>query len=107
MGAGGALGAAAVEPGDADAAGEIVGTVMIGYDGHRGWINYLAVAPSHRGHGHGRAFMVKAESLLSDLGCPKLNLQVRAGNDSVLAFYTAIGYAPDHAISLGKRLIAD
>ncbi|RFA15786.1 GNAT family acetyltransferase [Subtercola boreus] len=87
--------------------GEVVGSVMVGFDGHRGWVNYLAVSPEHRGHGHGRAFMAEAERLLISIGCPKLNLQVRAGNEGVLAFYEALGYAPDHTVSLGKRLIAD
>ncbi|RFA16422.1 hypothetical protein B7R22_02745 [Subtercola boreus] len=72
-----------------------------------GWVNYLAVSPGHRGHGHGGAFMAEAERLLVGIGCPKLNLQVRAGNEGVLAFYDALGYEPDHTVSLGKRLIAD
>ncbi|WP_216363373.1 GNAT family N-acetyltransferase [Subtercola boreus] len=70
-------------------------------------MNYLAVSPGHRGHGHGGAFMAEAERLLVGIGCPKLNLQVRAGNEGVLAFYDALGYEPDHTVSLGKRLIAD
>jgi ribosomal protein S18 acetylase RimI-like enzyme len=85
----------------------IVGTVMAGYDGHRGWINYLGTAPSRRGEGVGRALMAEAERLLLGLGCPKVNLQVRAGNDEALAFYAALGYAPDAAVSLGRRLIDD
>ncbi|RFA08306.1 GNAT family acetyltransferase [Subtercola boreus] len=88
-------------------AGAIVAAMMVGFDGHRGWVNYLAVAPEHRGHGHGRTLMAEAERLLIALGCPKLNLQVRAGNENVLAFYEALGYEPDHTVSLGKRLIAD
>jgi ribosomal protein S18 acetylase RimI-like enzyme len=85
----------------------IVATAMVGYDGHRGWINYLAVDPAHRRHGHARALMAEAERLLTERGCPKLNLQVRAGNDTVLAFYAALGYARDNAVGLGKRLIPD
>jgi ribosomal protein S18 acetylase RimI-like enzyme len=85
----------------------IVATAMVGYDGHRGWINYLAVEPAHRRHGHARALMAEAERLLTERGCPKLNLQVRAGNDAVLAFYAALGYDPDGAVGLGKRLIPD
>jgi ribosomal protein S18 acetylase RimI-like enzyme len=96
-----------VTPGPHPAASGVVATAMVGYDGHRGWVNYLAVSPAHRGHGHARALMAEAERLLTALGCPKLNLQVRAGNDSVIAFYEALGYAPDHAVGLGKRLIAD
>jgi ribosomal protein S18 acetylase RimI-like enzyme len=92
-----------------DESGEsaVIGTAMVGYDGHRGWINYLAVSPDRRGRGYGRAFMDEAERLLIALGCPKLNLQVREGNDGVIAFYEAIGYANDRTVSLGKRLIAD
>ncbi|PPF82250.1 GNAT family acetyltransferase [Subtercola sp. Z020] len=93
--------------GSSDAEATVIGTAMVGYDGHRGWINYLAVSPDHRGRGYGRAFMDEAERLLIALGCPKLNLQVREGNDSVIAFYEAIGYANDRTVSLGKRLIAD
>ena len=87
--------------------GEIIATAMVGYDGHRGWVNYLAVAPSRQGRGHGRALMEAAEHRLLALGCPKLNLQVRGGNEPVLAFYAALGYTVDDAVSLGKRLIVD
>jgi ribosomal protein S18 acetylase RimI-like enzyme len=85
----------------------LVATAMVGYDGHRGWINYLAVDPAHRRHGHARTLMAEAERLLAERGCPKLNLQVRAGNDAMIAFYAALGYGPDGAVSLGKRLIVD
>ncbi|MCU1403817.1 MAG: GCN5-related N-acetyltransferase [Glaciihabitans sp.] len=87
--------------------GVIVAAAMVGYDGHRGWVNYLAVTPDERGHGLGRALMVRAEELLTALGCPKINLQVRAGNDAVIAFYHSLGYAEDGSVSMGKRLIAD
>jgi|RhiMethySRZTD1v2_1073278.scaffolds.fasta_scaffold58136_3 ribosomal protein S18 acetylase RimI-like enzyme len=87
--------------------GELVGSVMAGYEGHRGWINYLAVAPSHRRHGLGRQLMREAEERLAAVGCPKINLQVRAGNADVLAFYEAIGYRVDEVVSLGKRLVDD
>ena len=92
--------------GEADG-GAIVGSAMVGYDGHRGWVNYLAVDPEHRGRGHARALMVEAERRLLALGCPKLNLQVRTGNDAALAFYARLGYSVDAATSLGKRLIPD
>ncbi|HTL28214.1 MAG TPA: GNAT family acetyltransferase, partial [Tepidisphaeraceae bacterium] len=69
----------------------IIGTIMAGYDGHRGWINYLAVASEHRRHGIGTALMERAETELRKLGCPKMNLQVRGTNTSVVAFYKAIG----------------
>jgi ribosomal protein S18 acetylase RimI-like enzyme len=85
----------------------IIGTVMVGYEGHRGWINYLAVAPEHRRQGLGRALMAEAERLLSAAGCPKINLQVRSGNAEAIAFYERVGYGVDEVISLGKRLIPD
>lgn len=87
--------------------GEIVATVMGGYEGHRGWVNYLAVAPRHRKNGRGRAMMDAVEQRLRQRGCPKINLQVRATNAEVLAFYRALGYRQDHVVSLGKRLESD
>lgn len=86
---------------------EIVATVMAGYEGHRGWINYLAVKPSHRRNGLGRAMMAAAEERLRAAGCPKINLQVRTSNRDVLAFYQAIGFVTDEVVSLGKRLEQD
>ncbi len=88
-------------------AGTVVATVMAGYDGHRGWVNYLAVAPEHRTRGYGRLLMRHVEELLAARGCPKLNLQVRTGNTAVLEFYRRIGYSADDVASLGKRLIPD
>ncbi len=87
--------------------GRVVASVMAGYDGHRGWVNYLAVAPDRRNAGLGRALMRRVEELLTARGCPKLNLQVRTANGAVLEFYRRIGYAPDDTVSLGKRLIHD
>lgn len=87
--------------------GKIVGTAMGGYDGHRGWVNYLAVAPEVRNLGLGRTLMSTLEQLLAARGCPKLNLQVRANNASAIGFYAALGYGQDDVISLGKRLIDD
>ena len=87
--------------------GELVASVMAGYEGHRGWINYLAVSPEHRQQGLGRRMMAEAERLLRAAGCPKINLQVRTSNAEVLAFYRAIGFAPDEVVSLGKRLEHD
>jgi ribosomal protein S18 acetylase RimI-like enzyme len=87
--------------------GAVMASIMIGYDGHRGWINYLAVAPGHRRKGHARALMREAERLLAAAGCPKINLQIRTGNASVIEFYQAIGYARDDVVSYGRRLIAD
>ncbi len=87
--------------------GKVVGVVMAGYDGHRGWINYLAVAPDRQGAGAGRALMAEAERRLRVLGCPKINLQVRGSNADVLAFYEHLGFVVDDAVSLGKRLEHD
>ncbi|BAN22353.1 GNAT family acetyltransferase [Caballeronia insecticola] len=86
------------------AEGEVIGTVMAGYDGHRGWVYSLAVAPSHRGHGHGSALMRHAEGALAQLGCPKLNLQILAVKTGLRAFYEKLGYRMDEVVSLGKRL---
>ena len=85
----------------------VVGTVMAGYEGHRGWINYLAVDPKARGAGHGRALMAAAELRLRELGCPKINLQVRDTNPDAIAFYEQIGFTVDAVISLGKRLVIE
>jgi len=87
--------------------GAIVGSAMGGYDGHRGWVNYLAVDPAHRGRGLGRALMAEVETRLRELGCPKLNLQVRSDNAAALAFYERLGFRQDAAVSLGKRLESD
>lgn len=85
----------------------LIASMMVGYDGHRGWVNYLAVATSHRERGLGRHLMTYAEQLLTDVGCPKLNLQVRTSNRDVLTFYESLNYQIDDCVSLGKRLIAD
>lgn len=86
---------------------EIIGTVMCGYEGHRGWVNYLAVSPAQQNTGLGRRLMQSAEIALESLGCPKLNIQVRETNEAVLAFYQKLGYTVDPVVSLGKRLIPD
>jgi ribosomal protein S18 acetylase RimI-like enzyme len=85
----------------------IVATVMAGYEGHRGWISYLAVDPAMRGRGFGRAIMAAAENALQALGCPKVNLQIRTANAAVVRFYERIGYTVEPIISMGKRLIPD
>jgi ribosomal protein S18 acetylase RimI-like enzyme len=87
--------------------GAVIASVMAGYDGHRGWVNYLAVAPERRRRGHGRLLMQRVETMLEGMGCPKVNMQVRADNAEVLAFYERLGYARDHTVALGKRLIPD
>ena len=91
----------------AEDGGAVVGTAMAGYDGHRGWVFYLAVAPERQGGGLGRTLMTAAESRLLALGCPKVIVQIRSGNEAVAAFYDRLGYAADAATSLGKRLIPD
>jgi ribosomal protein S18 acetylase RimI-like enzyme len=85
----------------------VVATVMGGYEGHRGWINYLAVQPRLQHKGYGRMLMTEIERRLIDRGCPKINLQVRSGNAGVIAFYESIGYRPDDVVGLGKRLEPD
>ena len=82
----------------------VVGTVMAGYEGHRGWVNYLAVSPSFQRHGLGRELMGLAEEKLRALGCPKINLQVRSSNQGVIDFYKELGFQVDDVASLGKRL---
>ena len=85
----------------------LVATCMAGYEGHRGWINYLAVAPGHRRRGYAGRLMEAAERRLKAAGCPKINLQVRETNVDVIQFYQSIGYVQDRVVSLGKRLIED
>jgi ribosomal protein S18 acetylase RimI-like enzyme len=83
---------------------EIVATVMAGYDGHRGWINYLAVDPMHRRQGFARLLVTEVEERLRDLGCAKINLQIRRDNHEAIAFYERVGFAEDAVVSMGKRL---
>ena len=87
--------------------GRIVAAVMGGYDGHRGWVNYLAVEPDLRRAGLGRAMMAEVERRLRGLGCPKASLQIRRTNLEVVAFYRQLGYAEDDVVSMGKRLEFD
>jgi ribosomal protein S18 acetylase RimI-like enzyme len=84
--------------------GEIVGTAVAGYDGHRGWVYYVAVSPGHRGRGIGTALMRRVERDLADVGCPKLNLQVRGTNREVVRFYESLGYVAEDRVSMGRRL---
>jgi ribosomal protein S18 acetylase RimI-like enzyme len=82
----------------------LVCTAIAGYDGYRGWVYHVATDPEHRRRGLGRQMMNEVERRLADLGCPKLNLQVRATNDAVVAFYEALGYGVEDRVSLGKSL---
>ena len=91
----------------AELEGLVVGVVMAGYDGHRGWVNYLAVDIGQRRRGIGTALMRDAERRLKLLGCPKVNLQVRFENTAVQSFYAALGYGVDEVASMGKRLESD
>lgn len=85
----------------------LIGSAMAGFDGHRGWVYYLAVSPQQRGLSIGRALMQEAERLLIERGCPKINLLVRSSNAEVIAFYRKLGYTQDDVVSLGRRLIHD
>jgi ribosomal protein S18 acetylase RimI-like enzyme len=85
----------------------VVASVMAGYEGHRGWLNYLAVDPALRRRGLARQMVEAAERLLQEAGCPKVNLQVRTSNRGAVEFYRRIGYRIDDVISLGKRLEVD
>lgn len=85
----------------------VIATVMAGYEGHRGWLNYLAVHPDHQRRGYGRQLVSHAERLLLERGCPKVNLQVRTTNTDVIEFYRRLGYSVDDVVSMGKRLIHD
>ncbi len=80
---------------------------MAGYEGHRGWINYLAVDPDFRRRGFGRAIMLEAEKLLSELGCAKINLLIRKDNHSAIRFYEKVGFLEDEVHCFGKRLVHD
>jgi ribosomal protein S18 acetylase RimI-like enzyme len=84
--------------------GQVVGTVMGGFDGHRGWVYSLAVFPDVRRRGIGTALCQKLMQMLRDRGCLKLNLQVRSDNSDVIAFYEKLGFAIEQRASLGKRL---
>ena len=88
-------------------AGRIVAAAMAGYEGHRGWINYLAVDPDRRRSGCGRALMLEAERRLRELGCPKINVQIRRDNLEAIAFYSRLGFKEDEVVSYGKRLERD
>lgn len=82
----------------------VIATVMAGYEGHRGWLNYLAVSPEYQRHGIGRRMVEEATTLLQAAGCPKINLQIRTSNTDVITFYKRLGFTIDDVVSMGKRL---
>ena len=83
---------------------EVVGTVMAGYDGHRGWLYAVAVKQAHHRRGIGSMLVLEAERRLRSLGCVKINLQVRAGNAAVVSFYRRLGFDVEERVSMGKRI---
>lgn len=87
--------------------GNIIASCMAGYEGHRGWINYLSVSPEHQHQGLAKQIMEEAESFLKAAGCPKINLQIRSSNANAIEFYGSIGFKNDDVVSMGKRLEHD
>ena len=86
---------------------KLIASVMAGYDGHRGWINYFAVHPDFQERGYGKQLMDNVENGLRELGCPKINLQIREGNDKVFTYYQKLGFVEEKRINMGKRLEDD
>lgn len=85
----------------------VVATVMGGYDGHRGWVYYLGVSPEYRRRGFARKMMDAVTQKLYDIGCPKINIQVRGDNNPALGFYESLGYTTEDRTSIAKRLVDD
>ena len=88
-------------------AARVMASAMAGYDGHRGSVFYLAVHPDFQGLGHGQELVTHIETLLTGMGCPKLNIVIRSSNVDVVGFYNSLSYTQDDVVSLGKRLISD
>jgi len=86
---------------------KLIASVMAGYDGHRGWINYFAVHPDLQARGYGKQLMDNVENGLRELGCPKINLQIREENDNVFSYYQKLGFVEEKRINMGKRLEDD
>ena len=86
---------------------KLIATVMGGYEGHRGWINYLAVLPEIQRKGLGQQMVEEVEAKLRNRGCPKINIQIRSSNKGVIEFYGKMGFSIDDVISMGKRLVDD
>ncbi|MGD8353864.1 MAG: GNAT family acetyltransferase [Pseudomonadota bacterium] len=87
--------------------GRLTGSVMAGFDGHRGWVYYLAVDPGDRQKGRGRRLMDHSEDYLRSIGCPKLNLMIRNSNLGAAGFYSRLGYLRDDVAVMSKKLIRD
>lgn len=83
---------------------QVVASIMAGYEGHRGWLNYLAVLPAHQRQGIGRRMVEAATAKLEVMGCPKINVQIRTSNTEVIEFYKRLGFTMDDVVSMGKRL---
>ena len=79
---------------------KLIASVMAGYDGHRGWINYFSVHPDFQARGYGKQLMDNVENGLRELGCPKINLQIREGNDKVFTYYQKLGFVEEKRISM-------
>ena len=86
---------------------KLIASVMAGYDGHRGWIYYFAVHPDFQSRCYGKQLMNNVENKLRELGCPKINLQIREGNDKVFSYYQKLGFVEEKRINMGKRLEDD
>ena len=86
---------------------KLIASIIAGYDGHRGWINYFAVHPDFQQRGYGKQLMDNVENKLRELGCPKINLQIREGNDKVLSYYQKLGFVEEKRINMGKRIEND
>ncbi len=83
---------------------KLISTIMVGYEGHRGWINYLVVHPDYQRRWFGRQLMKYATNILSNMDCQKINIQVRESNRSVIQFYKKLGFTDDEVLSYGKRI---
>ena len=86
---------------------KLIASVMAGYDGHRGCINYFAVHPDFQARGYGKQLMDNVENGLRELGCPIINLQIREENDKVFSYYQKLGFVGEKRINMGKRLEDD
>ena len=84
--------------------GQLIGSVMVGYEGHRGWLNYVAVLPNYQRQGYGKKLVGKAIVELRKLGCLKVNVQVRKNTPSAIEFYKRLGFKDDNVTGLGMRL---